>query len=259
MNTLDRLFGLDGKVVLVTGASGQLGEAVCRAFLEVGARVYGTDKVPPTGARRLDHERMHYLALDITSKVEVDRVLSEVVAREGRLDVLINNAGVSCFEPFEQRPEESFDWVMDVNLKGTFFCIQTYARLAREKGIGGAIVNIGSMYGVISPDFRIYADGDRRNSEVYGATKAGVIQMTRYFGAHLAAAGIRVNCVSPGGLWNPENPQGADFVKQYSFRCPMGRMAETREILGAILYLASDAASYTTGHNLLVDGGMSCW
>ena len=258
MKSLDELFGIRGKVVLVTGAAGQLGGALSRAFLDAGATVYGTDKtVEP--AHRIEHERMKYIALDIVSKEQVNSVLQQVFDAEGKLDILVNNAGVSCFEPFEERPEESFDWVMDVNLKGTFFCIQAYVNQARARGLGGAIVNIASMYGVISPDPRIYTDCARKNSEVYGATKAAVVQMTRYFGAHLAPMKIRVNCVSPGGIFNPDSPQGPDFVKNYSQRCPMGRMAETKEIVGAVVYLASDAASYTTGQNLLVDGGMSCW
>jgi NAD(P)-dependent dehydrogenase (short-subunit alcohol dehydrogenase family) len=120
-------------------------------------------------------------------------------------------------------------------------------------------VNIASIYGEISPDPKIYLDGDRKNSEVYGATKAGVIQMTKYFAVHLAEKGLRVNAVSPGGIYNPETPQSERFIKEYSKRNPMGRMAMANEILGAILYLSSDTSSYVTGHNLVVDGGMSCW
>ena len=112
---------------------------------------------------------------------------------------------------------------------------------------------------MISPDPSIYHEDDRKNSEVYGATKAGIIQMTKYFAVHLAEKNIRVNAVSPGGIFNVENPQSAYFVDEYSKRNPMNRMANTGEILGAVLYLASDASSYVTGHNLVVDGGMSCW
>jgi NAD(P)-dependent dehydrogenase (short-subunit alcohol dehydrogenase family) len=115
------------------------------------------------------------------------------------------------------------------------------------------------MYGVISPDFRIYTDCARKNSEIYGATKAAIIQMTRYFAVHLAQRNIRVNAISPGGIFNPQAPQGDDFIKNYSYRCPMQRMARADEMVGATLYLASDAASYTTGQNIVIDGGMSCW
>ena len=130
---------------------------------------------------------------------------------------------------------------------------------ARKKDHTGSIVNIASMYGSISPDPRIYTDCDRKNSEVYGATKAGIIQMTRYFAVHLAEMNIRVNCVSPGGLYNPDAPQGEDFVKNYSYRNPMGRMGNAEEIIGVVLYLSSNAASYTNGQNIVVDGGMTSW
>ncbi|MBT6051889.1 MAG: SDR family oxidoreductase [Candidatus Scalindua sp.] len=260
MNTeyLDNLFSVSDKVVLVTGATGQIGYEICKAYKEAGAFVYGVDKILDD-QKMVKSDRVEYIELDVTDKESVLKNMDYIISKHVRLDILINNAGVSCFEPFEDRPEESFDWVMDVNLKGTFFCIQAYAKYAVERKLKGSIVNIASMYGIISPDFRIYNDGDRKNSEIYGATKAGVIQMTRYFAVHLAKHEIRVNSVSPGGIYNPESPQGADFISEYSFRCPMGRMANVNEVIGAILYLSSNAASYTTGHNMVIDGGMSCW
>jgi NAD(P)-dependent dehydrogenase (short-subunit alcohol dehydrogenase family) len=200
------------------------------------------------------------IKLNIVKKEEVYGVFEKIFSKFGKIDILVNNAGVNTFDPFEERKEEDFDFVMDVNLKGTFFCIQAFLNLYKKYGCKkGSIINIGSFYGVISPDFRIYTDCLRRNSEVYGATKAGIIQMTKYFAANIADQGIRVNCVSPGGIFNPENPQGDDFIKNYSFRCPMNRMANTEEMVGAIMYFASDAASYTTGQNLVVDGGMTIW
>ena len=115
------------------------------------------------------------------------------------------------------------------------------------------------MYGLISPDFRIYNQGDRKNSEIYGATKAGIIQLTKYFAVHLAENNIRVNSISPGGVYNSDNPQSESFIKNYSYRCPMKRMAKVEEISGAVVFLSSSASSYITGQNLVIDGGMSCW
>ena len=112
---------------------------------------------------------------------------------------------------------------------------------------------------MVSPDPRIYTDCDRRNSEVYGATKAGVIQFTRYFAVHAAASGIRVNAVAPGGVRNPRTPQGDDFQRNYGERCPMGRMGELHEIPGAVIFLLSPAASYINGQTLAVDGGFTAW
>lgn len=255
---LDNLFKLKDKVVLVTGATGQLGRVICDAYLASGSRVIGADK-KLNRKRMVDSKKAEYVKLDITDKKAVNAAFNKIYSRHGRLDVLINNAGVNIFKPFEKRSGESFDFVTDVNLKGTFFCIQAYVKHLRRKKQKGNIVNIASFYGVISPDLRIYTDCNRRNSEVYGATKAGIIQMTKYFAANLAKDNIRVNCVSPGGIFNPDSPQGAGFRKNYSDRCPMKRMANAGEITGGILYLSSDAASYTTGQNIIIDGGMSSW
>ena len=256
MNFIEQLFNLKNKVVVVTGANGQLGTTFCRAFKDTDSKVIGIDY-------NIDNNRVdgvEYFKANITKKDEISDVFMKIMRKYGAFDILVNNAGVSTFEPFDLRLEEKIDWVMDVNLKGSFFCIQNYVNLFDEYKLkGGSIINIASLYGLISPDFRIYTDCDRKNSEIYGATKAGVIQLTKYFAVHLADRNIRVNAISPGGIFNPGNPQGEDFVKNYSFRCPMKRMAKEEEIIGALLYLASDAASYTTGSNLILDGGMSCW
>ena len=255
---LDKFFGLEKKTVFVTGATGQLGKSLSQAYIDAGAKVIGADK-DLNKDKMIDSENIEYITLDIANKKEVTEAFNNVYSKYGKLDVLINNAGVSVFEPFEERTEESFDWVTDVNLKGTFFCIQAFVKHLKENKEQGNIINVASFYGVISPDLRIYTDCGRVNSEVYGAAKAGIIQMTKYFAANLAKDDIRVNCISPGGIFNPETPQGEDFVKNYSYRCPMDRMANAEEMVGGVLYLSSEAASYTTGHNLIIDGGMTSW
>lgn len=247
---------LRNKVVLVTGAAGQLGRALCQAYRTQGARVIGADQ--DLNKRKI-FPGVDYRSMDIADEFSVRKTFDQIHERYKKIDILVNNAGISTFDPFWDRPESSFDRVMDVNLKGTFWCIQHFARHHRRKKSGGSIINIGSIYGVVSPDPGIYTDCSRHSPEVYGASKAGVIQMTKYFAVHLAPYQIRVNCVSPGGIFNPENPQGKDFVKNYSARCPLGRMARTEEIVGPVLFLSSPAAAYATGTNLMVDGGMSAW
>lgn len=262
---LERLFNLNGKSVLITGAAGQFGRELCKAYLECGVKVFATDLDINRMRERLRElsesysSNILFFEMDITKKDSVIKTFENIFSNYGSLDILINNAGVNTFEHFSERSEKTFDFVMDVNLKGTFLCIQKYANELIKRSTKGVIVNIASLYGVISPDLRIYTDCSRINSEIYGATKAGIIQMTRYFAATLAGNGIRVNCISPGGIFNPEAPQGKDFVRNYSFRCPMGRMANTEEMIGGVLYLSSDAATYTTGQNIIIDGGMSCW
>ncbi|MCH7972648.1 MAG: SDR family oxidoreductase [Bacteroidetes bacterium] len=251
-----KTFGAEGKVVLVTGSNGQLGGVICDAFNKAGATVLGADLDDQSKVKNLSK----YYSIDIVKKNNLENVFNDIFTQHKQLDILINNAGVSTFEHFEERSEEKFDWVMDVNLKGTFNCIHNFVNFFDEYGgKRGSVVNIASIYGFISPDFRLYTDCDRKNSEVYGATKAGIIQMTKYFAVHLADRNIRVNSVSPGGIYNQYSPQGDDFIKNYSFRCPMKRMAKDGEMVGAILYLSSESASYTTGTNIVIDGGMSCW
>jgi NAD(P)-dependent dehydrogenase (short-subunit alcohol dehydrogenase family) len=258
------LFGLTGKAALVTGAAGQLGSGMVCGLLAAGADVVAADlsqeALDAAAARWAWPEGRFVTAVcDITSREDVAAALAAGGEAFGGVDFMVNNAGASTFEPFMERPEESIDWVMDVNVKGTILCVQEFVKHRDAQGGGGALVNVASHYGLVSPDPRIYTDCERKNSEIYGATKAGVMQMTRYFAVHLAERGIRVNAVSPGGVRNPDNPQGPDFQKNYAFRCPMGRMAETHEIVGAVVYLLSPAASYVNGHNVVVDGGMTSW
>ena len=253
---MDKLFDIKEKVVWVSGANGQLGHSIVETMTERGAYVCAID----LKSKDWQNDSVLSLNADIRNENEVIQVFRDAWKWQKRVDILINNAGVSDFEPFSERTEERFDWVMDVNLKGTFNCIRNYVANCIENGSKqGNIINIASFYGLVSPDPRIYTDCVRKNSEVYGATKAGVIQMTKYFAVHLAEHNIRVNAISPGGILNEENPQGEDFQKNYGFRCPMKRMAKAKELMGAVVYLASPASTYTNGHNLVVDGGFSAW
>lgn len=251
------LFSLEGRVCVVTGASGQLGSAMAVALVQAGARVALVDK-EVSGAERLvvgvGFEESRVFACDLCDPEAVISMGAAVQAHFGRVDVLVNNAGIGVFTPFLGRTEDEFDSVVDINLKGTFRCIQVFRdALAKQ---GGAIVNVGSVYGVVSPDPRVYGDSGRNSAEVYGATKAGVIQMSRYFAVHLAGDKIRVNSISPGGVFAN---QATEFVDAYEARTPMGRMGTPEDMAGAVVFLASNAAAYVTGHNLVVDGGFSAW
>jgi NAD(P)-dependent dehydrogenase (short-subunit alcohol dehydrogenase family) len=256
-------YKLSGKKVIVTGISGQLGIAIARRLLKNKAHVIGLDKVLSEEIKLLAKKsegRFEIYKLDITKPNEVSKLFNSL--RNIGIDHLINNAGVSVFTQFWDRSNEELDYVIDVNLKGTIFCIKEYLNLIRESGkinFRGSIVNVASLYGVVSPDFRIYTDCSRINSEIYGATKAGIIQLTKYFAVYAANIGVRVNSVSPGGIFNEIDPQGSDFQKNYSYRCPIGRMASTDEIVEGTLFLISSGASYINGHNLIIDGGSSIW
>jgi NAD(P)-dependent dehydrogenase (short-subunit alcohol dehydrogenase family) len=257
-------FSLNEKTVLVTGAAGQIGSGIVSGCLAAGANVIASDvnlADLENAVKRWEwpESRIDTVSCDIRQREQVLNLLNVGIEKFGKIDSLVNNAGVSVFEPFLERNEEDFDLVMDVNLKGTFFCIQEFTKYISSQSIKGEIVNIASHYGIVSPDPRIYTDCDRKNSEVYGATKAGIIQMTRYFSVHLAQHKIRINSVAPGGVRNPDSPQGEDFQKNYSYRCPLGRMAETNEIVGPVIFLLSPVASYINGQTLVVDGGSTAW
>ncbi len=245
-----------GKVVVITGASGQIGTELCQQYLAHGALVIGLDIASDANVES-DSDNFHFQQLDIRNLGAVADCFKDLAAKFGSLDILINNAGTATFDHFLNRSEGDIDLVMDVNLKGVFNCIRAFVTSSIEVPRDRSIVNLGSIYGIVSPDFRVYESGDRRSPEIYGATKAGVIQMSRYFAVALAEQKIRVNSVSPGGVFNPESPQGANFIESYNYRTPLGRMASSMEVVNAILFLSSSSASYITGHNLVVDGGYS--
>jgi len=260
----EKIFNLSNEVVLVTGAVGQLGSSIVNGLLDNNAKVIATDTTIESlekSANRWNwnQETVILKECNITKREEITAAIEKGSNTYGYVSALVANAGVSVFEPYLERTEESIDWVMDVNIKGTLLCIQEFLKHRKNQGGEGNIVNIGSHYGVVSPDPRIYTDCERKNSEIYGATKSGILQMTKYFAVHAAEHKVRVNAVSPGGIRNSDSPQGEDFQKNYSYRCPMGRMAETHEMIGAILFLLSPAASYINGQNIIIDGGTTCW
>jgi NAD(P)-dependent dehydrogenase (short-subunit alcohol dehydrogenase family) len=252
-----------GKTALVTGAGGQLGIQFCTALAKNGASVWVTDidsKAAATVVNTISEisGTQHYSAgMDVTEIDSVQSVMEKAKEKSGNVDILINNAGISVFSDFFLRTKEEFMKVTEVNLFGTMLCIQQASKIMKESAKGGAIVNLGSIYGMVSGDPRIYTDCERKTAEVYAATKAGVIQMTKYFSIHLAEFNIRVNAISPGGVFNN---QGDDFVKNYSAKTPMSRMADESEIVGAALFLAdSSQSSYITGQNIAIDGGFTSW
>jgi len=263
VKTLPRM---DGQVIMVTGAAGQIGQTLINSIVQLGGKVLGMDvslKHLDDVAQELNwnSDDVCLVEADVRERNQVESAFSKGIDEFGVITGQINNAAVSVFSPWLDRTDDDFDWVTQVNMKGVFHCMRSFMKNCIDTDQKGAIVNVSSHYGLISPDPRIYTDCARRNSEVYGATKAGVIQMTRYFSVNAIADGakVRVNAVAPGGVRNPWNPQGDDFQRLYSERCPMGRMAELEEIVGPVLFLLSPAASYVNGHTIVVDGGMTAW
>jgi NAD(P)-dependent dehydrogenase (short-subunit alcohol dehydrogenase family) len=259
----DSLFALEGKVAIVTGALGQLGQVYAAGLVERGMRVASFDVASgalPEGVR--PHE------VDVTDRASVAEAVDAVVAEWGVPHVLINNAGLDSppdapaeeVGPFEEYPETSFDTVMDVNVKGTFLCCQVVGKAMAQEG-RGSIVNVSSVYGLLSPVQDLYAFRRERGDTfvkpvAYSVSKSAILNLTRYLATYWAKDGVRVNTLTLSGVWN-DQPQ--EFLEAYATRSPMGRMLEAREALGAVVFLASDASSYVTGSNVVVDGGWSAW
>jgi len=232
---------------IITGSEGQLGQLFVLQLKRLGFKVIGIDL-----ADQVNDEITYYQA-DITKKAEIDAVLSH---HDENISVLINNAGISVFKSFEERTEEEIDAVMDVNIKANILMSQAVFNKYYKSNNTGNIINIGSIYGVVSGDMRIYKNGDRRTPEIYGATKAAVINLTKYFATYMAPNNVRVNCISPGGIFNE---QDKDFIDNYSKKVPMSRMGSEDELMSTIEYLLSEKSSYVTGQNIVVDGGFTCW
>ena len=264
MTRLEELFDLKGKVVVITGALGLLGTELGEAFVDCGSHVVVVDLSRPDGKKRstalTDKAKVKSLGigLDITDKDAVENMVAKVVDEFGRIDVLINNAQFkpkSFFAPFEDFSVEDWDSVMEVNLTAVFLCSQAVGKQMVKQGSGN-IINLASTYGVVAPDHSIYIGTNLECPAVYSASKGGVIMLTKYLATYWADKGIRVNAVTPHGLYNNHEEQ---FVKNFSSHSPLGRMCDKKEVVGAMLFLASDASSYTTGSNLMVDGGWTVW
>ena len=235
------------KLAIVTGAAGQLGKAFVKTLVLQDYFVYAVDLKPIA----LRDKRVETIQLDITNEDDV----KSFFARLKTIDVLINNAGIGVFTPFENRSASEFRAVTDVNLLGTFLMAQGAINLMKKQR-SGKIINIASVYGMRSSDERIYGQSGRNNSEVYSATKAGVISLTTYMAAHFGKFGIQINAISPGGVFNH---QSNDFVTEYENKTPMGRMAQVEDLISTMLYLISDETKYTNGQNISVDGGFTAW
>lgn len=250
------LFNFNNKKILITGAGGQIGSAVAELFLNLGSKVYGVDK----NAGKNKHSNYRFIKTDITNKLKIKTKITEIVKKEKCIDVIINTAAVSYFSKYDKRTDLEINKTLDTNIKGVLNIINSYAHIHKTRKLKKcSIINMGSIYGFLSPDFRIYGNKDRFSSEVYGASKAAVIQLTKYYSVVLSKYNINVNCLSPGGIYNDKKPQNKKFVKNYSNRVPLKKMGKPENLFTGILFLASDQSNYVNGQNLIIDGGLSSW
>ena len=247
------------KLIFLTGCYGQLGTKITKIFKKENWLVFGLDLesrnnsdldgfIKGSVLKRNDFKKLFNLSKNkIKTKVDL---------------CLINNAGISIFTPSEERTYEEFLKVSEVNLYGPILGMTEFYNFHKDFKekfeLNSQIINIASIYGIIAPNQSIYSDTKRSNSEIYGATKAGLIQMTKYFATRYASSNIRVNCIAPGGVLN-NDLQGPEFIKNYSNLVPMKRLCSDFEVAELILSFVTGNFSYVTGQTIPIDGGMSSW
>lgn len=264
----NNMFRLDDKVAIVTGAAGLLGEQHAIALSDFGATVILTDlnlEICEQRANSIVAEKgvqALVLPLDITQKDSWQALLNQALSHFDHVDILVNNAAFTTASrsanydaDFPDFPLEDWRQILEVNLSGTFLGCQVVGQQMLKQQ-SGSIINMASLYGVVSPNHRMYPGTGIHQPVAYAVSKAGVIALTRYLATLWADQGVRVNCITPGGVCN-EHPDL--FVSRYASLSPMSRMAHKEEMRGALVYLASSASAYCTGHNLAVDGGWTAW
>lgn len=271
---LDALFSVADKTVIVTGGLGQIGAEFVRALHDRGARVavfarnVSSGKTAEVFGSLCESSRIAFFPVDITVKETIEKALDQLDDLWGAPDALINNAGLDTQPsdvsgPFEEFSVDTFRQVVDVNLVGTFLMTQAVGARMRAADKAGSIVNVGSIYGMLSPVQDIYAYQAEDTGVpfvkpvAYTAAKSGIYNFTRYCATYWGKHRIRVNTLTPSGVGR--DTQDAKFVANYTARIPIGRMAKPDEFNGAVVFLISDASTYMTGANLVVDGGWTAW
>jgi NAD(P)-dependent dehydrogenase (short-subunit alcohol dehydrogenase family) len=267
--TLADKFNLQGKVAVVTGGAGILGRGFVKGLAEAGAQVAVIDMQADAVnavARDIGPQAAGFVC-DVANPDSVEQCVAEILTRFGGIDILHNNAATKTadprrfFTPFEDYPLDVWREVMSVNIDGMFLMAKAVGRDMVRRGKGGSVIQTASIYGLVGPDPRIYEGSDYlggaiNTPAVYAASKAAVVGLTKWLATHWGPAGIRVNCLVPGGVSSGQN---SVFADKYADKVPLGRMARADEMVPALLYLASDASSYVTGHVLAVDGGWTSW
>lgn len=266
-------FDLRGKTAVVTGGAGILGRHFCAGLAESGANVAVVDIQGNAAVELAAELRSRYgtaaigIQCDVSDQGSVEAMAELVSAELGNIHILHNNAAAKSddldafFAPFEEYSLAQWRAIMGVNIDGMFLVAQAVGKRIVSHGKGGSIIQTASIYGIMAPDPRIY-DGSLylgrpiNTPAVYAVSKAAVVGLTKYLATHWAEKAIRVNTLIPGGTESGQNPE---FQRRYSARVPMDRMAKPHEMVGALLYLASDASSYVTGQSIVVDGGLAAW
>ncbi|MFM2360565.1 MAG: hypothetical protein RLY16_2558 [Bacteroidota bacterium] len=255
-----KTFNLTQKVILVSGGYGHLGSAITESLCFHGATVYvlarTEEKFLAAFANlEVNRERLHFQQCDIASTASIQEAFQAVSKKEGRIDVLINNAFYAKGQSPETMADEDFEYCLDGTLSSVFRCIREIIPFFKQHG-AGKIINVSSMYGMIAPDFGIYDEFPQYlNPPHYGAAKAGVIQLTKYYASYLGKDNITVNAVTPGPFPSQPIQQQTGFVHALAEKTCLKRIGLPEDLAGAFVFLAADAANFVTGQNIVVDGG----
>ncbi|MBI5798514.1 MAG: SDR family oxidoreductase [Candidatus Yonathbacteria bacterium] len=263
MKTLKQLMDLKGRVALITGGAGHIGSAIAEALAELGANIVLLDISEAQSneiAVRLTKEYgidALVLTVDLGNDEQIRAVPAQIIKKFGRFDILVNNAalvGTSDFKgwevPFKEQSSETWRKALEINLTAAFVLTQACAE-ALEKSGHGSVINIGSIYGMVGPDWGLYEGTTLGNPAAYAASKGGLLQLMRWLATTLAPR-VRVNMITLGGILRGHTDP---FLSRYNARTPMQRMGSEEDVKGAVAYLASDASAYVTGQNIVVDGG----
>jgi NAD(P)-dependent dehydrogenase (short-subunit alcohol dehydrogenase family) len=262
--TVPAEFDLQAKRVLLVGATGVLGRAYAQAIAKTGAQLAIADLSSSDVLTLANSIGAYGIEMDVTDEASVQAGVKAAIEELGGLDGAISNAAATGefllkegdpFAAFEEYPLAAWQKTIDVNLTGSFLVAREAGRAMKASG-GGSLVLVSSIYGVVGPDHSIYEDQPFKSFPGYSASKAGVIGLTRWLATWWGDAGIRVNCLTPGGTYNDHNES---FAAAYGNRTPMGRMAKRDEVTGMMMFLLSDASNYCTGQNYIVDGGFTAW
>lgn len=255
------IFSLENKVVIVTGGYGFLGKAMCRGLAEAGAKVYLTgrnaDKLDEVCAK-INRKNIETLHLDIRYSPSIEKAIEVIWQREKRIDVLLNNAVYGKTEDFLD--SNNLEWFqgIDGTIGGVYRATKAIIPFF-EKNKGGTIINIASMYGIVSPNPSLYDENSKISTPSYVIGKAGIIKYTRYAACHLGSKGIRVNCISPGPFPDLSIQKSSKFIENLKRKNPLERVGTPNDMVGLVVFLASDASSFITGQNICIDGGWTAW
>lgn len=258
-----KLFDLTGKIAIVTGGTGYLGSENVKILKDFGATVVNADiaAAETRWAKAEAGSSDMFVACDVSSSESIAACFKAVAEKYGKIDILVNcaqyGAGYGKDSQLEYMDDITFNKGIDGSIGVVFRGMREVIPYMKENG--GSIINYCSMYGLVSPDLRIYGDNPQKQPPNYGAGKAAVDQITRYAAGALAEYGIRVNAVTPGPFPNPRNQDDAEFNAKLANKTMLGRFGQSYEMAGAVLLLASDAASFMTGTNIVVDGGWTAW